>query len=299
MLANSALPIDELLETRWRRIVALLHLRPEGAETPPAAQAAKELSALGDLTGPSWTYECHQSVYPGRAGSMVPFSLLLLSAMVPAFNEEFGEAARRLYALLALLETSPWPRAARASAARESAASEQRRHVSLALVNVYCAHEEYPLAIALLESMLAAPRSDARSDASSPSSAAPSPSSAAPLLLNLLGRVHLQVGNLSAAVDSFERLECIVADAEASVDVRLNRSLLALARGEYEGALAHMDGTLRMEPQHATAASNRSVCLLYCCRFEQALRALEGFPKELARPPLFANLDVLYMMTDK
>ena len=294
MLSNSALPIDELLETRWRRIVALLHLRPEGAETPPAAQAAKELSALGDLTGPSWTYEYHPSVYPGRAGSMVPFSLLLLSAMVPAFNEEFGEAARRLYALLALLETSPWPRAARASAA-----SEQRRHVSLALVNVYCAHEEYPLAIALLESMLAAPRSDARSDASSPSSAAPSPSSAAPLLLNLLGRVHLQVGNLSAAVDSFERLECIVADAEASVDVRLNRSLLALARGEYEGALAQMDGTLRMEPQHATAASNRSVCLLYCCRFEQALRALEGFPKELARPPLFANLDVLYMMTDK
>lgn len=297
MVANSALPIDELLETRWRRIVALLHLRPEGAETPPAAQAAKELSALGDLTGPSWTYECHPSVYPGRAGSMVPFGLLLLSAMVPAFNEDFGEATRRLYALLALLETSPWPRAARASAARasaasESAASEQRRHVSLALVNVYCAHEEYPLAIALLESMLAAPRSDARLDASSPSSAAP-------LLLNLLGRVHLQVGNLSAAVDSFERLECIVADAEASVDVRLNRSLLALARGEYEGALAQMDGTLRMEPQHATAASNRSVCLLYCCRFDQALRALEGFPKELARPPLFANLDVLYMMTDK
>lgn len=187
LLATSQ-PVEQLMHYRWHRIAALLHLPPEPSEARShAAQAAKELAALGDLTGPSWLYERHASVYPGRTGSMVPFGLLLLHALVPAYNEEHMEATRRLYALQTLLESAPWPRSATAPAegaearVREQRQQEQRQQVSLALANVYCAHADYPLAIVHLEAML----KDAGAD---PKAAA---RAAAPLL-SLLGRVHLQ-----------------------------------------------------------------------------------------------------------
>ena len=76
LLAESH-PVDELLRIRWYRIVALLKSRE-------VQLAEREFALLGDLYGPSWMYERYPGIFPTRKGSMVPFAMLLLQALMPS-----------------------------------------------------------------------------------------------------------------------------------------------------------------------------------------------------------------------
>ena len=112
----------------------------------------------------------------------------------------------------------------------------------------------------------------------------------------------LQVGNLEAAGDAFDRLECLVLDADRCAAVRLNRGLLGVAHGQCEAAAQDFEAVLQLEPANAVAANNRAVCQLYCCQLKGAIASLEGFvradPRNRTHHALCANLAALYQMTD-
>lgn len=306
---SSSLPLDVQLRVRFLRIAALVKLR----QVPTAE---REMSLLGDLAGDAWLYETHAAgSAPGavapRRGSMVPFEMLHLHALMPSYSGHHATAIGRLLSLVQALDRSPWPEAAAESAGSavldsgiDAAAvggmagdappqplsaeatvrlAEQRRAVHLSLVNEYSACADYPLAVAHLERLIEAEPAEIEApvagggagggaqawgvaggsggggsggalaaaaalagggvggsagSGSGGSGASGSGGSGGGAcggrteLLSLLGRLLLQSGNMEAAEDAFNRLECLVADSDASVDVRMNRGCLMVAQGE-------------------------------------------------------------------
>ena len=64
----------------------------------------RELSAFGMLDYPDVYFEHAPDLYPGRKGSIIPFSLRLLYAELPHHLKRSGEALDRLYFLAAVVE---------------------------------------------------------------------------------------------------------------------------------------------------------------------------------------------------
>jgi hypothetical protein len=62
--------------------------------------AYTEVSAFGDLDSPDLYFDYYPTEYQGRRGSMVPFSLRLLAAEIPARYQRPDESQRKLCRLL-------------------------------------------------------------------------------------------------------------------------------------------------------------------------------------------------------
>ena len=294
-LLSQSHPIDKLLRLRWSYIVALLKLRE-------VARAEREMTLLGDLHAESWQYEGYPGVYPGCTGSMVPYSLHLLHALLPAYSGKFDHALARLYTLLA----------SEAEAASGSAGTggglARRTQVVLAIVNVLCALHDYPNAATHLEQIILEVQSSAAEEASVPGGtdedeAAKDPSAPRSLtsLFALLARVHLQLGNLTAAADALQRLEASLGAPDASVVLRVTRGMLQMARSQYSTALAEFEAARALEPTNALAANNAAVCQLYCGALTDAIGTLEA---QLKADPcgmhevIVSNLSALYQMRE-
>lgn len=86
--------LDEQLSYTSHYVLALMKLRNYGA-------AADELAALGDLDSPKFRYEDTPTFQPEKSGSMVPFGLRWLHAILPRWLGETAKATDRLYELLA------------------------------------------------------------------------------------------------------------------------------------------------------------------------------------------------------
>ena len=281
LLGNSH-PVDVLLTLRWYRIVALIKAR----DVP---KAERELAMLGDLNSQGWHYERYPGIYPNRAGSMVHSSLLVLQALLPSYKGNHDDALAQLYALVANGDRDPVAEHAQAI---------------LAIVNVLCAVHDYSNAVGHVEQLIAAVQRGGEDSAPQVPHAntAGKPSSPdLPQLLSLLGRLHLQLGNLDAAADAFDRLECSIPSAENSAQVRINRGLLAVALSRFESALAEFEAALSIDPKSTIAANNAAVCQLYVCKLEKAVATLEGQikvdPQQSMHPAVISNLTNLNQMT--
>ena len=321
-LLSQSHPVDKLLRLRWSYIVALLKLRE-------VARAEREMTLLGDLHAESWQYEGYPGIYPGCTGSMVPYSLHLLHALLPAYSGKFDHALARLYTLLA----------SEAEAASGSAGAggglARRTQVVLAIVNVLCALHDYPNAATHLEQIIIEVQSEqilpevqseqiilevqseqiilevqssAAEEASEPGATdedetakyPSAPKSLTPLLA-LLARVYLQLGNLAAAADALQRLEASLGAPDASVVLRVTRGMLQMARSQYSTALAEFEAARALEPANALAANNAAVCQLYCGALTDAIGTLEA---QLKADPcgmhevIVSNLSALYQMRE-
>jgi len=200
-----ALALDEQLGVRFLRIAALVKLR----QVPTAE---REMTLLGDLTGRAWLYESHAGPAAlKRHGSMAPFELLHLHALMPSYSGNHPASIGRLLALVQVIRRRAWPEAAAeasdadavagaevpvVAAEEEARAVGQRRALHLSLVNEYGACADYPLAVAHLERLIEAEPAEG----ATPSGRVGGVGGKAQLL-SLLGRLLLQAGNMEAAED--------------------------------------------------------------------------------------------------
>lgn len=287
-LRSSSWTPEAGLRLRHVHIVCLLRVRE-------VEKAEREIAQLGDLRSTRWAHSAIE----------VPHALHLLHAMLPAYSGKHDEALTRLYALLAAGSSSARPSSAAAAAAAPlpAQAIEQSASVMLAIVNVLCALGDLPNAIAHLEQLTAALLDGDKSGlGGGEGGAGRAAGLSLETSLSLLGRVHLQLGNLHAAAEAFERLESHVADPLTCVAVRLNRGMLETARSEYERALHEFEAVRSMEPTNALAANNTAVCQLYCCRLADAVETLEGLlkadPHGSMHQVIISNLEALYQMRE-
>lgn len=65
--------------------------------------AQVESEPFGDLDKPDMFFQFYPELYGGRSGSMVPFSLRLLVAQLPAYVEKHQIALTRLYLILSTI----------------------------------------------------------------------------------------------------------------------------------------------------------------------------------------------------
>jgi tetratricopeptide (TPR) repeat protein len=311
----------ELLQYRLSQIVSLLRLHLNQF-------AQQNIDSLGDLSNSNvYFYEYYGTMYKNQKGNMVPYSLLLLKAVIPHFcnmdlEEQHGGqqeenstnpygrslsgavgatgshiALDRLYKLLHLcgtyLEGGILQKKSPKELSEEAAIWYVREKRTLFyILNCHIACKHYSLAIELLEKAISYYETHQEKDQDNFAT-----------LLSLLGCLYLQSGMIPFAEKAFQRVTEIHKQNQGSVPitirVRMNSGYLKFAQGKQAEAIKEFEYVLdNLDPLNVLAANNRAVCLLYSRNLVQAITSLEEFirsdPHKTLDETLVYNLSTLY-----
>ncbi|XP_077587766.1 trafficking protein particle complex subunit 12 [Stigmatopora nigra] len=256
--------------------------------------AELEFEAFGDLDQPDLFYEYYPTIYPGRRGSMVPFSMRLLHAELPQHLAKPQEALDRLHNLKTVCLTIQ--QNLEKGLAEDGAVislTEENRQESLKLwkcrlsrvlysvANCLLLMKDYILAVEVYHSIIQyEPQQKAQ-------------------LLSGIGRLFLQIGDIKTAESYFCDVEktCQVADGEPGFTtcVLMNRAFIYLSQNNYAEAHEAFTEVLKMDPKNPVANNNAAVCLLYLGRLKESLSKLEGLVQQ--DPALYLHESVLFNLT--
>uniref|UniRef100_A0A3B4F3J7 Trafficking protein particle complex subunit 12 n=1 Tax=Pundamilia nyererei TaxID=303518 RepID=A0A3B4F3J7_9CICH len=236
--------------------------------------AELEFEPFGNLDQPDLYYEYYPTVYPGRKGSMVPFSMRLLHAELPQYLAKPQEALDRLHhlktvSLLFLYPARPPP----VSATHHSPPS-------LCVLCSVCP-QDYVLAVDTYHSIIQyQPQQRAQ-------------------LLSGIGRIFLQIGDVKTAERYFQDVEkCgpVKGSQQAlATCVLMNRAFVHLSQNNYTEAHASFIEVLKIDPKNPVANNNAAVCLLYLGRLKESLGQLEGLVQQ--DPAQYLHESVLFNLT--
>jgi len=256
--------------------------------------AEVELEAFGSFNQPDLFYEFYPDTYPGRKGSMVPFSMRILQAELPQYMGRARDALDNLYELQRTCaqvlknlqenrtedggqgEMTPENR----MAAIELWVSREVR-VLYSIGNCFLGMKDYNLAVTVFESIIT-------KDPSSTFS-----------LLSGIGRIYLQLGDLEAAQTYFKQVESkATGDPKSLSSVVMNKGLLALSAGSFDEAHRHFVAATKLDPYNSVAVNNVAVCLLFLGKLKEALAMLERIiwkdPRTNLQEGLVFNLCTIY-----
>ncbi|XP_074547417.1 trafficking protein particle complex subunit 12 [Halichoeres trimaculatus] len=256
--------------------------------------AELEIEPFGNLDQPDLYYEYYPTVYPGRRGSMVPFSMRLLHAELPQYLAKPQEALDRLHTLktvcLAILENLEKGLAEDGSMIT---LTQENRQVSLKLwrsrlsrvmysmANCLLLMKDYVLAVETYHSIIQyEPQQRVQ-------------------LLSGIGRIFLQIGDVKTAERYFQDAEktCQMKGSQPShtTCVLMNRAFVYLSQNNYAEAHASFTEVLKIDPKNPVANNNAAVCLLYLGRLKESLGQLEGLVQQ--DPALYLHESVLFNLT--
>lgn len=276
---DSGLQPEERLQVAAWRAVALLQTRQE-------ERAADMLRQLGDLSDDNLAlfFEAHSELYPGRAGSFVPFLLKAVAADAAARLSH--DAIEHVYALKRKCSAAA---AASASAAAGSSQSE-------AEAQLWRAREAQLLStLAVLHGR--AGQHDAAVDVARELVRQQGTTARA---LYVYARVLLGVGDVTGARRAVTRAAALCDDTPG---LRLaHEAMLLAADGRFEDAAARYDAAAHLAPEmSALAANNAAICLLHLGRCDEALDRLENClrqdPVNALDEGVVVNLATLYELT--
>lgn len=256
--------------------------------------AEVELEAFGSFNQPDQFYEFYPDTYPGRKGSMVPFSLRILQAELPQYMGRPKDALDNLYELLRTCcriqknlqdnltegggegEMTPENRLA----AIELWISREVR-LLYSIGNCFLGMKDYSLAVTVFKSIMDKDPSCAFN------------------LLSGIGRIYLQLGDLETAQSYFKQVESkATGDPNSLSSVVMNKGLLALSAGSYDEAHRHFIAATKLDPYSSVAINNVAVCLLYLGKLKEALSLLERIiwkdPQTNLQEGLLFNLCTIY-----
>lgn len=256
--------------------------------------AEVELEAFGSFNQPDLYYEFYPDTYPGRKGSMVPFSMRILQAELPQYMGRPRDALDNLYALQRtcfqvqenLLQ----------NLTEDGSQGEMTPEYKMAAIELWVAREvrvlysigncflgmkDYSLAVAVFESIMARDPSSTFS------------------MLSGIGRIYLQLGDLDAAQSYFKQVESKASgDPKSLSSVVMNKGLLALSAGLFDEAHRHFIASTKLDPQNSVAVNNVAVCLLFLGKLKEALALLERIiwadPTTNLQEGLLFNLCTIY-----
>ncbi|XP_076604202.1 trafficking protein particle complex subunit 12 isoform X2 [Chaetodon auriga] len=256
--------------------------------------AELEFEPFGNLDHPDLYYEYYPTVYPGRRGSMVPFSMRLLHAELPQYLAKPQEALDRLHNLktisLVILDNLERGLAEDGSMITRT---KENRQVSLKLwrsrlsrimysmANCLLLMKDYVLAVETYHSIIQyEPQQKVQ-------------------LLSGIGRIFLQIGDIKTAERYFQDVEkaCQMKGSQPSQTtcMLMNRAFVYLSQNNYAEAHASFIEVLKTDPKNPVANNNAAVCLLYLGRLKESLGQLEGLVQQ--DPALYLHESVLFNLT--
>lgn len=264
--------------------------------------AEAEGSVWWDCDRPDLYYQFYPELYGGRLGTLIPFQMRLLLAVMPSLSKRYQEALDRLYSVLAVvkkiqynldsgrsedgsqLELNPQDRA-------ESKQLWRLREIRIhhAVVNIALQQKDYWLAVEVLE-MLAADE--------------PFPVTKR-ALHSALGRIFLQLGDIAGAEKNFSvsrslKQKQLGTLGSHAADFRelIDRGLMAVAQNCFQDAYNSFEKAALMEPSNIMVVNNLAVCLLYMGRLKDAIKllcsAVNNNPNLALHSSLLLNLCTLF-----
>lgn len=256
--------------------------------------AELEFEPFGNLDHPDLYYEYYPAVYPGRRGSMVPFSMRLLHAELPQYLAKPQEALDRLHNLktvcLTILENLEKGLAEDGSMITLTQENRQASlklwrsrlsRVMYSMANCLLLMKDYVLAVETYHSIIQyEPQQRVQ-------------------LLSGIGRIFLQIGDIKTAEKYFQDVEkaCQMKGSQPShtTCVLMNRAFVYLSQNNYAEAHASFIEVLKIDPKNPVANNNAAVCLLYLGRLKESLGQLEGLVQQ--DPAHYLHESVLFNLT--
>lgn len=272
-----------------------------------------ELESFGNVESPELFYEFYPDTYAGYTGSMLPFGVRLLRAIVPYHVGKIELALDRLYQLhgvcVRLHADLPNLPALPTALPTDRDLVEARvlwrrriRTVLASIANVCIGAQDYALALGVLERLL--------------QDCDPTVPSERDHVLSSLGRVRLLYGDLSGAQRHFDDMS-----DSTSLLASMNQALATMASGKFGPAGALFDKLANTVTDAAidaatdaatdtsassnsnstcnasrttTSINNHAVCQLYAGAMDTALASLEALPSEQLADTVCGNIAVLF-----
>ncbi|XP_020775509.2 trafficking protein particle complex subunit 12 [Boleophthalmus pectinirostris] len=256
--------------------------------------AELEFEPFGNLDQPDLYYEYYPNVYPGRRGSMVPFSMRLLHAELPQYLAKPQEALDRLHTLrtvcLSILENLEKGLAEDGSMITLTQENRQASlklwksrlsRVMYSMANCLLLMKDYILAVETYQSIIQyEPKQRVQ-------------------LLSAIGRIFLQIGDVKTAEKYFQDVEkaCQMKGSQPgdSTCMVMNRAFVYLSQNNYAEAHSSFTEVLQIDPKNPVANNNAAVCLLYLGRLKESLGQLEGLVQQ--DPAQYLHESVLFNLT--
>lgn len=279
---------SESLQIWFTRLALLAKLRQ-------FSTAELESQPFKDFDKPDMYYQYYPALYPGRKGSMVPFSLRLLVAEIPQFVSQHQESMTRLYAVLSTCQkiVANLSQGFDEYGDRSGVSDEYIKaslilwtsrvnRVQFSIGNCLLAMKDYYQSINVFQALSKIDSSNCIK------------------IQSLVGRVYLQLGDLKSAQEVFSGIEKFVKmeDDSAKIQILMNRGFLRMAQNMYTDAHIQFSEVVKLDPANFTAINNISVCLLYMGKLKSALNLLEslvnGDPAKYLDESILFNLCTLY-----
>uniref|UniRef100_A0ABI7VQ64 Trafficking protein particle complex 12 n=2 Tax=Felis catus TaxID=9685 RepID=A0ABI7VQ64_FELCA len=255
--------------------------------------AEMEFEPFGNLDQPDLYYEYYPQVYPGRRGSMVPFSMRILHAELQQYLGNPQESLDRLHRVKAVCSKilTNLEQGLAEDGSVNSITPENRRasvrlwrsrlgRVMCSMANCLLLMKDYVLAVDAYRSVIQYyPEQE-------------------PQLLSGIGRIFLQIGDIKTAEKYFQDVEKVTQKLDGpqgKIMVLMNRAFLHLGQNNFAEAHRFFTEILRIEPTNAVANNNAAVCLLYLGRLKDSLRQLEAMVQQ--DPTHYLHESVLFNLT--
>ncbi|KAM9777827.1 trafficking protein particle complex subunit 12 [Neosynchiropus ocellatus] len=256
--------------------------------------AELEFEPFGNLDQPDLFYEYYPAIYPGRRGSMVPFSMRLLHAELPQYLAKPQEALDRLHNLKTVCHTilENLEKGLAEDGSMITLSPENRQEslklwrarlsrVMYSMANCLLLVKDYILAVETYHSII---QYETHQKVQ---------------LLSGIGRIFLQIGDVKTAEKYFQDVEeaCKTEGSQLShtLCVLMNRAFVYLSQNNYAEAHASFADVLKLDPKNPVANNNAAVCLLYLGRLKESLGQLEGLVQQ--DPALYLHESVLFNLT--
>lgn len=256
------------------QVIALTKLRRSD-------EASRELDSLhNDLDGDHYRYESFPEIYPGRKGSMVPFSLRWMHALVPTKIGNRQEGLDRLYTLLGFVRE-------RIEEKKEGNELWKKREIFVmsCLLGFHLGHKEFGVSLELLKELIKRDPLD-------------------PVLVSKLGSVQMQFGDVQGAKATFGRVEkmnsngLLVSETQFKNLVGRNKALVYVVEKDYVSAVREYEECIERDSSDVVAVNNKALCLMYSRDLSDAIKvlesALERVPTAALNESLVGNLCSMY-----
>ncbi|XP_043470918.1 trafficking protein particle complex subunit 12 [Leptopilina heterotoma] len=254
-----------------------------------------ESRPFGNLDKPDMYFIYYPELYGTRPGSMASFSFRLLLAEIPTYLGKSKQAIDNLYQILAIIKKIVKNLAAGLSGDGSQIKNETNKQEDvlrlwngrkcrtlISIINCAMGMKNYILASEILENLY---------------SSMEWKKAEGETLTSAIGRVHLILGDVSAAEKQF----LITRDTPpSSKNIRelVDRGLMAVAQNAFQEALNCFQSASALDPSNVMLRNNIAVCLLYTGKLEAAVLLMENAmtrnPIKCLQESIILNLCTLY-----